>query len=114
MFYNRRLKQLVAIDLKLGAFKAHYKGQMELYLRWLDKHERQAGEEPPLGIILCAENRQEQVELLQLDATGIHVAEYLTVLPERQLLHERLQRAIDAAQKKYVDHTPSDRNLEQK
>jgi predicted nuclease of restriction endonuclease-like (RecB) superfamily len=114
LFYNRRLKQLVAIDLKLGAFKAHYKGQMELYLRWLDKHERQAGEEPPLGIILCAENRQEQVELLQLDATGIHVAEYLTVLPERQLLHERLQRAIDAAQKKYVAHTPSDRNLEQK
>lgn len=114
LFYNRRLKQLVAIDLKLGAFKAHYKGQMELYLRWLDKHERQAGEEPPLGIILCAENRQEQVELLQLDATGIHVAEYLTVLPERQLLHERLQRAIDAAQKKYVAHTPSDHNLEQK
>jgi len=114
LFYNRRLKQLVAIDLKLGAFKAHYKGQMELYLRWLDKHERQAGEEPPLGIILCAENRQEQVELLQLDATGIHVAEYLTVLPERQLLHERLQRAIDAAQKKYVAHRPSDHNLEQK
>lgn len=102
LFYNRRLKQLVAIDLKMGAFKAHYKGQMELYLRWLDKHERQHGEEPPLGIILCAENRQEQVELLQLDATGIHVAEYLTVLPERQLLHERLQRAIDAAQQKYA------------
>lgn len=101
LFYNRRLKQLVAIDLKIGAFKAHYKGQMELYLRWLDKYERQPGEEPPLGIILCAENRQEQVELLQLDDTGIHVAEYLTVLPERQLLHERLQRAIDKAQQKY-------------
>lgn len=103
LFYNRRLKQLVAIDLKIGTFKAHYKGQMELYLRWLDKHERQPGEEPPLGIILCAENRKEQIELLQLDATGIHVAEYLTELPERQLLHERLQRAIDAAQKQFVD-----------
>lgn len=102
LFYNRRLKQLVAIDLKIGAFKAHYKGQMELYLRWLDKYERQPEEEPPLGIILCAENRQEQVELLQLDETGIHVAEYLTVLPERQLLHERLQRAIDKAQQKYT------------
>lgn len=102
LFYNRRLKQLVAIDLKIGPFKAHYKGQMELYLRWLDKHERQPGEEPPLGIILCAEKRGEQIELLQLDETGIHVAEYLTELPERQLLHERLQRAIDAAQKKYV------------
>jgi predicted nuclease of restriction endonuclease-like (RecB) superfamily len=114
LFYNRHLRQLVAIDLKIGPFKAHYKGQMELYLRWLDKHERQASEEPPLGIILCAENRQEQIELLQLDAGGIHVAEYLTVLPERQLLHERLQRAIDAAQKKYVDHTDSGHALEQK
>ena len=114
LFYNRRLKQLVAIDLKLGAFKAHYKGQMELYLRWLDKHERQAGEEPPLGIILCAENRQEQVELLQLDASGIHVAEYLTELPERQLLHERLQRAIDAAQKKYVVKSNNDHSVEPK
>lgn len=109
LFYNRRLKQLVAIDLKMGAFKAHYKGQMELYLRWLDKHERQPGEEPPLGIILCAENRQEQVELLQLDATGIHVAEYLTVLPERQLLHERLQRAINAAQQKYLHNQSAEK-----
>lgn len=102
LLYNRRLRQLVAIDLKIGPFKAHYKGQMELYLRWLDRHERQPGEEPPLGIILCAEKRTEQIELLQLDDTGIHVAEYLTELPERQLLHERLQRAIDAAQKKYM------------
>ena len=102
LFYNRQLKQLVAVDLKIGRFKAHYKGQMELYLRWLDQHERQPGEEPPLGIILCAENRKEQIELLQLDDAGIHVAEYLTVLPEREVLHTRLQRAIDEAQKKYV------------
>lgn len=114
LFYNRRLKQLVAVDLKIGAFKAHYKGQMELYLRWLDKHERQPGEEPPLGIILCAENRQEQIELLQLDASGIHVAEYLTELPERQLLHERLQRAIDEAQKKYVASSDNGDELDKK
>ena len=114
LFYNRRLKQLVAIDLKLGSFKAHYKGQMELYLRWLDKHERQPDEKPPLGIILCAQNRQEQVELLQLDASGIHVAEYITELPERQLLHERLQRAIDAAQKKYVANAKASHNVENK
>lgn len=104
LFYNRRLRQLVAIDLKIGPFKAHYKGQMELYLRWLDKHERQPGEEPPLGIILCAENRQEQIELLQLGDSGIHVAEYLTELPERELLHQRLQQAIDTAQQRYVNH----------
>ncbi|WLQ14242.1 PDDEXK nuclease domain-containing protein [Hahella aquimaris] len=112
LFYNRRLKQLVAIDLKIGPFKAHYKGQMELYLRWLDKYERQPGEEPPLGIVLCAENRQEQIELLQLDESGIHVAEYLTELPERQLLHERLQRAIDAAQSKYTVSSDKDHNLD--
>ncbi|WP_339374114.1 PDDEXK nuclease domain-containing protein [Pelagibaculum spongiae] len=102
LFYNRQLKQLVAIDLKIGRFKAHYKGQMELYLRWLDQHKRQPGEEPPLGIILCAENRKEQIELLQLDDAGIHVTEYLTVLPEREVLYTRLQRAIDEAQKKYA------------
>lgn len=114
LFYNRRLQQLVAIDLKIGPFKAHYKGQMELYLRWLDKHERQPKEQPPLGIILCAEKRSEQVELLQLDASGIHVAEYLTELPDRQLLHERLQCAIDNAQKKYAITADSTTSQERK
>jgi len=102
LLYNRKLRRLVVIDLKIGAFKPHYKGQMELYLRWLDKHERQPEEEPPLGIILCAENRQEQIELLQLDDSGIHIAEYLTELPKRELLHQRLQQAIDHAQQQYV------------
>ena len=78
LFYNRRLKRLVAIDLKLGDFKAADKGQMELYLRWLAKHEQEPGEAPPLGIILCSGKKQEQIELLELDASGIHVAEYLS------------------------------------
>jgi predicted nuclease of restriction endonuclease-like (RecB) superfamily len=101
LFYNRKLKRLVAVELKLGRFKAHYKGQMELYLRWLDKHERQPDELPPLGIILCTEKKQEQIELLELDDSGIHVAEYLSVLPARDVLHQRLQRAIDEAHQKY-------------
>jgi len=70
LFYNRKLKRLVAIDLKLGDFKAEYKGQMELYLRWLDRHEREADEQAPLGIILCTGKKQEQIELLELDKTG--------------------------------------------
>jgi predicted nuclease of restriction endonuclease-like (RecB) superfamily len=78
LFYNRRLKRLVAIELKLGDFKAADKGQMELYLRWLAKHEQEPGEAPPLGIILCTGKKKEQIELLELDQTGIHVAEYLT------------------------------------
>jgi predicted nuclease of restriction endonuclease-like (RecB) superfamily len=101
LFYNRRLRRLVAVELKLGRFKPAYKSQMELYLRWLDKHERQPDERPPLGIILCADKNQEQVELLELDASGIHVAEYLTELPPRDVLHRRLQAAIESAQARF-------------
>jgi predicted nuclease of restriction endonuclease-like (RecB) superfamily len=98
LFFNRLLKRLVAIELKLGRFKHAYKGQMELYLRWLDKHERAPDELPPLGIILCADKNDEQIELMELRQSGIHVAEYLTVLPSRQALHEKLQASIAAAQ----------------
>jgi predicted nuclease of restriction endonuclease-like (RecB) superfamily len=97
LFYNRKLRRLVAVDLKVGAFKAEYKGQMELYLRWLDRHEREHGEETPLGIILCAGKRREQIELLELHQTGIHVAEYLTVLPPREELARKLHVAAEHA-----------------
>lgn len=95
LFYNRQLKRLVAIDLKLGKFKPHYKGQMELYLRWLDKHERQAGEQAPLGIILCAQKNQEQIELLEMDDAGIHAAEYLALFSKWEMLHQRLQYSFE-------------------
>lgn len=95
LFYNRRLKRLIAIDLKLGDFKAEYKGQMELYLRWLAKYEQEADEAAPLGIILCSGKKQEQIELLELDASGIHVAEYLTALPPKSLLQAKLHEAIE-------------------
>jgi len=94
LFYNRKLKRLVAIDLKVGRFKAEYKGQMELYLRWLAKHEQEADENPPLGIILCAGKKQEKIELLELDQSGIHVAEYLTVLPPKAELEQTLHQAV--------------------
>lgn len=94
LFYNRKLKRLVAIDLKTGDFKAEYKGQMELHLRWLAKYEQEADENPPLGIILCAGKKQEQIELLELDASGIHVAEYLTALPPKAVLEQRLHQAM--------------------
>ena len=97
LFYHRSLHRLIAIDLKLGNFKAEYKGQMELYLRWLDKYERQPGEKSPLGIILCAGKKEEQIELLELSRSRIHVAEYLTELPPRELLAERLKRAVKTA-----------------
>ncbi len=94
LFYNRRLKRLVAIELKLGEFKAADKGQMELYLRWLAKYEQEADEAPPLGIILCTGKKREQIELLELDKSGIHVAEYLTGLPTRQELQKKLHEAV--------------------
>ena len=97
LFYHRRLRRLIAIELKLGDFKAEYKGQMELYLRWLAKHEQQPGEESPLGLILCAGKKEEQIELLELGQSGIHVAEYLTVLPPRALLQQKLHAAIETS-----------------
>jgi len=100
LFYNRRLKRLIAIDLKLGNFKAEYKGQMELYLRWLAKHEQEADEQPPLGIILCAGKKQEQIELLELDQSSIHVADYLTELPPRAVFEAKLHSAIEGARKR--------------
>ena len=93
LFYNRKLRRLVAVELKIGDFEAAHKGQMELYLRWLDRHEREPGEAAPLGIILCTGKKREQIELLELDRSGIHVAEYLTALPSREVLGEKLQQA---------------------
>lgn len=97
LFYHRGLNRLIAIDLKLGDFKAQDKGQMELYLRWLAKNEQRPEENPPLGIILCAGKKQELVELMELGQSGIHVAEYLTLLPEKALLQQKLHDAITKA-----------------
>lgn len=108
LFYNRKLKRLVAIDLKVGDFRAEYKGQMELYLRWLAKHEQEADENPPLGIILCAGKKREQIELLELDRSGIHVAEYLTVLPPREALQTRLHEAIERARRRFLEAPQGD------
>jgi predicted nuclease of restriction endonuclease-like (RecB) superfamily len=100
LFYHRILRRLVAIDLKLGDFKPADKGQMELYLRWLDKHERQADEGAPIGLILCAGKKHETVELLELERSGIRVAEYLTELPSRKILEKKLHKAIEYARQR--------------
>ena len=97
LFYHRRLHRLIAIDLKLGRFKPQYKGQMELYLRWLEAHEMEPGEESPLGLLLCTEGSKEQIELLQLDKAGIKVAQYMTELPPRELLIQQIRKSLDIA-----------------
>ena len=101
LLYNRKLKRLIAIELKLGKFKASYKGQMELYLRWLEKYEKEEDENSPIGIILCADKQSEQIELLELDKSNIHVAQYLTVLPEKKLLEAKLHKVIQKAKERY-------------
>jgi predicted nuclease of restriction endonuclease-like (RecB) superfamily len=97
LFFHRHLHRLIAVELKLESFQPAHVGQMELYLRWLDKHERAPGEEAPIGLILCASADAEQVELLQLDAKSIRVSEYLTELPPLPVLRARLHQAIEHA-----------------
>lgn len=97
LFFHRRLRRLIAIDLKIGDFDPSNKGQMEWYLNWLDKNERLPHEEKPIGIILCAGKDDEDIEYLEMDATGIHVAQYITELPPKQILEEKLKRAISLA-----------------
>ncbi|MBR1714484.1 MAG: DUF1016 family protein [Treponema sp.] len=97
LFFHRHLKCLVAIELKLGAFKAQYKGQMELYLSYLEKNMMADGEEKPIGLILCAGKNEEHVELMQLDKSNIRVADYMTILPPKELLQEKLLLSIERA-----------------
>ena len=99
LFFHRKLKRLVAIDLKIGKFKASYKGQMELYLRWLEKYEAEQGEELPIGLILCAEGNNEQIELLQLNKANIKVAEYITKYLPKKLLAKKLHQFSENAKK---------------
>ena len=101
LFYHRRLHRLIAIDLKKGRFKAQYKGQMELYLRWLEENELEPGEESPLGLLLCTEGSEEQIELLQLDKAGIKVAQYLTELPPRNVLMHQIQKSLEVAKARF-------------
>ncbi len=100
LFYHRNLKRLVAIELKLGKFEASHKGQMELYLRWLDKYEKKEGELSPVGLILCAESSREQIELLEMYKDGIMVAEYWTELPPKKQLEQKIHSILIEAKER--------------
>ena len=94
LFYNRYLKRLVAVELKYGRFDAKHKGQMELYLKWLNRYERQDGENEPIGLILCSESGREEIELLEMDKSGIMVAEYWTTLPPKAEFEQKIQTIL--------------------
>ncbi len=100
LFYHRKLKRLVAIELKIDKFKAKHKGQMELYLKWLDKYEKQKDEQPPVGLILCAAASTEQIELLEMYKDSIMVAEYWTELPPKEVLEAKLHQALVEARER--------------
>ncbi|GHU64302.1 hypothetical protein FACS1894123_08740 [Bacteroidia bacterium] len=98
LFFHRKLNRLIAIDLKLGKFQPKYKGQMELYLKYLQKHDRQPHENSPIGLLLCSEGNREHIELLMLDEKNIKVAQYLTALPDKQWFIDKLNKSIAIAQ----------------
>ncbi|WP_317190476.1 PDDEXK nuclease domain-containing protein [Bacteroides intestinalis] len=101
LFYHRKLRRLIVIELKLGKFKVEHKSQIELYLRWLDRHEKAEGENAPMGILLCAEKSDSLVELLELGSSGIHIAQYLTELPDKKVLEMQLRKSIEMAKEKF-------------
>jgi predicted nuclease of restriction endonuclease-like (RecB) superfamily len=112
LFFHRKLRRLVVIELKMGAFQAADKGQMELYLRWLERYEMEPGEEPPLGLILCADKSDEHVELLQLERSGIRVAAYLTELPPKKLLERKLRQTALQARARFEGGPATDSDRE--
>jgi predicted nuclease of restriction endonuclease-like (RecB) superfamily len=97
LFFHRKLKRLVLIELKLGEFKPEYKGQVELYLKWLAKHEQQADENPPIALLLCSSKDNEVIELMELERDDIHVSEYWLQLPPKEVLQAKLHKAIEEA-----------------
>ncbi|MDR0515520.1 MAG: PDDEXK nuclease domain-containing protein [Fibromonadaceae bacterium] len=100
LFFHRKSKRLVAIELKLGKFTAKYQGQMKLYLKWLNKYERQADENEPIGLILCTGDSREQIELLEMDKDGIMVAEYWTELSPKKELGEKIRKLLFEARER--------------
>ena len=105
LFYHRRLRCLIVIELKIGKFTAADKGQVELYLRWLEKYEQLKGENSPIGLILCTDKNEEHVELMQLDKSNIRVADYLTELPDKKILEDKLHQSIEKAKNRLNQNT---------
>ncbi|WP_257670925.1 PDDEXK nuclease domain-containing protein [Parapedobacter tibetensis] len=112
LFFHRKLRRMVAIDLKLGKFKPEYKAQMELYLRWLQKNEMQNGEQSPIGLLLCSEGNTEHIELLMLNEKEIRVAQYLTELPSKEWFAEKLHRSIEMAKQRITEDLDGEVDLD--
>lgn len=110
LMYNRKLKRLIAIELKTGKFKAEYKGQMEFYLNWLKKYETLEGENSPIGIILCSEKSNAQIELLDISESNIHIAEYWTELPPIKIFEKKIQEIVLQAKNRHENKLITENN----
>lgn len=101
LFFNRKLKCLVAIDLKIGEFKSEYVGKMNMYLSLLDKLEKEKDENQSIGIILCAEKDHLDVEIALQDVhKPIAVADYELIVPKKELqtlVLEEMNRTVEDA-----------------
>jgi predicted nuclease of restriction endonuclease-like (RecB) superfamily len=100
LFYHRDLKRLVAVELKIGKFIPQYEGQMNFYLKWLNKYERREDENEPIGLILCTKASRKQIELMELDKSGIAVAEYWTNLPPKEEFERKIKEILNEAQER--------------
>ena len=100
LFYHRSLKRLVVVELKMEEFKPEFMGQMELYLKWLNRYERQDGENEPIGIILCPSANRSVVELMEMDKSGISVAEFWTMLPPKEEMEKKITEILGEAKER--------------
>jgi predicted nuclease of restriction endonuclease-like (RecB) superfamily len=115
LFYHRVLRRLVAVELKIGKFQPQHTGQMRFYLKWLDRYERQAGEDSPMGLILCASSSRNQIELMELDKEGIAVAEYWTVMPSKDEFERKMTQIMQEAKERLERRKslPAEKSLKQ-
>jgi nuclease YhcG-like protein len=116
LFFHRRLRCLVVIDLKIGKFTHADSGQMHLYLNYAREHWTQEGENPPVGLILCAQ-KDEPVAHYALEGlpNKVMAAEYRLALPDEQILVQELERTQRALElRSLTDHPVRARATEAK
>jgi hypothetical protein len=100
LFYNRRLKSLVAIELKTGKFKPEYAGKMNFYLNLLNEYVREKDENPAIGIILCADKDNFEVDFALRDiAKPVGIAEYQLVRDLPKILEGKMPSATELEDK---------------
>ena len=95
VFYNRLLRCFVVFDLKIGMLKHQDLGQMQMYLNYSDRYEKQADENPTIGVLLCQDKDDALVELTLPKDSNIYASQYQLYLPDKKLLQKKLQEWID-------------------